>query len=217
MTPKAMVLALLMLVLGCQTAYYAAWEKMGKEKRHLLRDNVEKAQQEQQAASKAYESVLDRIREVYGFKGGDLETFYKQLKGDYRRCEQRAEEVNHRIGQVQEIAGDLFSEWQKEIDQISNATFQQRSRRSLTETKARYLRLENAMIRAQERMAPVLVKLNDYVIFLKHNLNARAIGALRQEVGGIEGEVASLIGDIARSIQEADAFLKELETQGGGI
>ena len=35
---------------GCQTAYYSVWEKLGKEKRHLLKDEVEKARDEQAAA-----------------------------------------------------------------------------------------------------------------------------------------------------------------------
>jgi hypothetical protein len=59
-------------------------------------------------------------------------------------------------------------------------------------------------------MEPVLVQLNDYVLYLKHNLNAQAIGALKREVDDIELEVNRLIADISRSIQEADEFLKTL-------
>ncbi len=38
----AAIVVLIFLVTGCQTTYYAVWEKLGKEKRHLLKDNVEK-------------------------------------------------------------------------------------------------------------------------------------------------------------------------------
>ena len=41
-------------ITGCQTAYYATWEKLGKEKRHLLRDNVQKASKEQEEASEQF-------------------------------------------------------------------------------------------------------------------------------------------------------------------
>ena len=60
-------------------------------------------------------------------------------------------------------------------------------------------------------MTPVLNNLRDYVLFLKHNLNAQAIGSLKSEVGSIETDVGRLIRDIKKSISEADAFLKEFE------
>ena len=41
LTSLLMIFAFLALT-GCQAGYYAAMEKLGKEKRHLLKDNVEK-------------------------------------------------------------------------------------------------------------------------------------------------------------------------------
>jgi hypothetical protein len=196
---------------GCQTAYYGVWEKLGKEKRHLLKDQVEKARDEQAEASETYKEVIDRIKEVYGFDGGELEAFYDRLKEDYEDCRNRADAIESRIDKVQQIAEDLFSEWEREIGQMGNANFQSASRKSLKETQARYRRLEKAMIQAQNRMTPVVAQLNDYVIFLKHNLNARAIGAIKAEMGDIENEVDALIRDISRSVSEADAFLSTLE------
>ena len=60
-------------------------------------------------------------------------------------------------------------------------------------------------------MTPVLDNLKDYVLFLKHNLNAQAIGSLKGEAASIETDVERLVRDIQRSVQEADAFLKEIE------
>ena len=61
---------------GCQTTYYAVWEKLGKEKRHLLKDHVEKARTEQEKASEEFKDALTRVKEIYGLDGGDLEEFY---------------------------------------------------------------------------------------------------------------------------------------------
>jgi hypothetical protein len=80
---KGLVMILLVLSLGCQSVYYAAWEKLGKEKRHLLSDQVEKAREEQQEASEQFKDVLTRIKTLYGFEGGDLEDAYEKLKADY--------------------------------------------------------------------------------------------------------------------------------------
>ena len=67
------------------------------------------------------------------------------------------------------------------------------------------------MKKAESSMAPVLKRLKDHVLFLKHNLNAQAIGALKKEIGEIEVDVAALIRDMGKSIEEADQFLKALE------
>jgi predicted nucleic acid-binding Zn-ribbon protein len=212
MRVKAFLFAgLLLIAYGCQTTYYKAWEAMGKEKRHLLQDNVEKARDEQEKASEQFKDALTRIKEIYGFEGGDLEAFYTKLREDYEACERRAGAVEKRIDTVEEIAADLFMEWENEIDDITNQKLKAKSRKSLDETKVRYARLSDAMVQARGRMEPALEHLQDYVLYLKHNLNAQAIGALRQEVGDIEIEVEALIQDMAKSIQEADDFLKTFE------
>lgn len=197
--------------LGCQTTYYAVWEKLGKEKRHLLRDQVEKARAEQEKASEEFKDALTRVKEIYGFEGGDLEEFYNRLRDDYEACEKRADAVEKRINRVDQIAADLFTEWEHEIKEMTNEQFKSKSRQSLKDAKIRYARLNQAMVKAKSRMLPVLTRLRDYVLYLKHNLNAQAIGALGQEVSGIEKEVQLLIQDMTKSIKEADDFLKNFE------
>ncbi|MDY6837704.1 MAG: DUF2959 family protein [Thermodesulfobacteriota bacterium] len=206
--PMVLLFTLILgITFGCQTTYYAVWEKLGKEKRHLLKDNVEKARTEQERASEKFKDALTRVKELYGFKGGELENFYNRLRDDYASCEKRAQAVKSRINTVEQIAADLFKEWETEINGMSNETFKSKSAQSLKDTKARYARLNEAMVKAESKMGPVLKQLEDYVLYLKHNLNAQAIGALKEEVEDIEGEVDRLIKDIAESIKEADDFL----------
>ena len=70
-------LPVLLLILwvgaGCQKTYYTVWEKLGKEKRHLLKDEVEKQRVEQEKASEEFKDALTRIKEIYGLDGGELE------------------------------------------------------------------------------------------------------------------------------------------------
>jgi len=104
--PAALLILLVLLAgPGCRSTYYAMWEKFGKEKRDLLKDQVEEAKADQEKASERFK---------------------------------------------------------------------------------------------------------DHVLYLKHNLNAQAIGALRGEVLDIEKEIGALIQDMNRSIVEADAFIQTL-------
>ena len=206
-----LAICLTLMVSGCRSAYYSTMERFGVEKRHLLKENVQKAQKDQQQTSEEFKDVLTRIKEIYGFDGGDLEKAYKKLKNDYDDCEKRADVVRTRITNVEQIAADLFKEWEQEINQISNAEFRRNSAASLQDTKQRYARLYDVMVQAESRLNPVLRQVNDYVLYLKHSLNAQAIGALRNEVDSIEVEVEALIRYMQRSIQEADAFLADFE------
>jgi hypothetical protein len=69
------------------------------------------------------------------------------------------------------------------------------------------------MTRAEARIAPVLKPLQDRVLFLKHNLNARAIGALGNELVTVRGSVDSLVTELEAAIKEADAFIKDMDAE----
>ena len=196
---------------GCQTTYYAVWEKLGKEKRHLLRDNVESASEEQKEASETFKDVLTRMKEMYGFQGGDLEKIYDRLRADYEESEARANAVHKRVATVEQIAADLFREWQGEINEMKNQKLKSQSAQSLREAKRQYVRLHDTMVKAESRMDPVLAQLKDNVLYLKHNLNAQSIGALKKEAGNIQIEIDRLIKDMQASITEADKFLKNFK------
>lgn len=208
-------LALLLLagfvLSGCRSTYYSMWESVGKEKRHLLRDEVENAREDQASASEEFKDALTRVKELTGFHGGELENVYLGLKDDYEDCEQRAAIIDDRIENVEQISADLFAEWEVEIGQITNASFRSSSRQSLARTRERYNQLHRAMVQARKRMDPVLSRLNDYVLYLKHNLNAQAVGALGSEMGRIEADVDVLIRDIERSLEAADTFLENFD------
>jgi hypothetical protein len=65
--------------------------------------------------------------------------------------------------------------------------------------------------KAEGKMDPILVVFNDQVLFLKHNLNARAIASIQDEVTVMEEEVANLIVDMNAAIAEAESFVKQLK------
>ena len=199
------------LAAGCQNAKYAMWEKLGMEKRHLLKSEVEKVADEQGEASRQFEDTLARIKALYGFDGKELEKVYNRLSNDYVRSREQAERVRERIGNVEQIARDLFAEWEAEANEITNATLKAKSKQSLRDAQSRYKKLHAAMKRAEASMDPVLTNLNDYVLYLKHNLNAQAVGALKNEAESIDKDISILIREMNESIRQAEEFLREFE------
>ncbi len=207
----AMLVCAACVLSGCQSAYYATMEKFGYEKRDLLKKSVVAARDEQMDASKEFKDALGRLKAIYGYDGGKLESAYNQLKSDYSGCEAAASAVRERITRMDRIANDLFAEWESEITQISSPTLAADSRRKLNDTRSRYSGLVSSLRASEATMEPVLRQFNDYVLYLKHNLNAQAIASLKGEGANIQAEISRLIEQMNQSIKQADEFVKLME------
>lgn len=199
------------MLAGCQSVYYKTMDAFGKEKRDLLKSRVQEARDEQQKTAEQFKDALTRLRELYGSSGSDLEKMYDRMKSEYDSSKSRADSVTQRIDKMDRVARDLFKEWEQEIGNISNANYKSDSRSSLRETQQKFDELSSSMRRAETSLKPVLTQLNDQVLYLKHNLNAQALGTLKAEAGQIEKEIQRLIQDMNAAISQADSFIRTLK------
>ena len=209
-TLTTLLLPLLLWLGGCESTYYAAMEKVGLEKRDILVDRVEDARDAQEDAQEQFTTALERYSALVDFDGGELQDVYENLNDEYEASEAAAERVRGRIDAIEDVAGDLFDEWEDELAQYSSASLRRDSEAKLRDTRRRYEQLIAAMRRAETRMDPVLDALRDNVLYLKHNLNARAIASLDDTVLELEGEVDRLIEEMNASIAEANAFIESM-------
>ena len=147
-------LILLSFFTGCSAN--TLWRKMGYENRELLVSDVKEARDEQNKAKEEIKTTMERFKEVTGFQGGDLETKYNKLKSAYDDAESRSGKVSGRIKDVEKTAGELFEEWEEELEKYDNAELRSKSRQQLTETKAKYKQLLSVMKQAESKMKPVL-------------------------------------------------------------
>src|SRR6267142_1196411 len=208
---RSLPIALTLLLAGCSGAYYQAMEKIGFPKREILVDRVEKAQEAQTKAKEQFASALEHFLAVTKADGGDLQRKYDELSREFTRSESRAKEVRDRIAAVEDVSQALFREWKQELGQYSNATLRRDSERQLDETRRRYDALMGLMHRAADRMDPVLATFRDQVLYLKHNLNARAISSLGATHRELEADISRLVADMEASIREAQNFIKDLK------
>lgn len=201
---------LIILLAGCQSAYYNTMEKFGVEKRDILVDRVEDARDAQQETKEEFTSAFEEFSALMDYDGGDLEKAYDKLKDKFDRSEKAATEVRERIEAIESVAAALFREWESEIEEYSSDSLRRKSRESLQVTRSSYAEMLGKMRTAEARMYPVLDLFRDQVLFLKHNLNARAIASLDVEAGNIEKQVKRLIEEMEASIAEADAFIASM-------
>lgn len=211
MTKLTIISVLLILLTGCKSAYYSAWEKMGVEKRDILVSRVESAKTTQQDAQEEFNDALTRLSSLISFEGGDLQDTYAELKDKFESSQGSAERVKAKIDSIESVAEDLFDEWNEELANYSKESLRRKSEEQLKQTQRRYKRLLTSMRRAEKSMYPVLETLEDNVLFLKHNLNASAVGALQGEFDGIKQEIEVLIKEMNQSIAQSDEFIASLK------
>ncbi|MGB0466667.1 MAG: DUF2959 domain-containing protein [Pontibacterium sp.] len=206
--------SLFIMLTGCQTAYYSAMEQVGVHKRDILVDRVVDARDAQSDAQEQFKDALEQFRSVVQFDGGELDAIYNQLQAEYDDSVDAADDVRSRIDNVEDVAEALFEEWTEELTLYSNRKLRDQSARQLRDTQKRYAELLRSLKQAEKRMAPVLSSLQDNVLYLKHNLNARAIGALKGEFRGIKQDMDLLLRDMQRAIKQSDAFIRQMDKRG---
>ena len=184
---------------------------MGIQKRDILVSRVQDSVDVQNDAKEVFVSALDRFNEVVDYEGGDLGKMYKSLSKDLEKSQEKADEVNHRIEKVEQVADDLFKEWKKELKDYDSADLRRSSAQQLKKTEARTDDLISTMKKTAATMDPVLTRFNDQVLYLKHNLNAQALAGIRGEAKKVENDVSALIASMEKSIAEAEAFIRDMQ------
>ncbi len=210
--PQLAILLIAATLNSCSSVYYGAMDQIGIPKRDILISRVTKARDAQEDTVEQFQSALEQFKSVVNFDGGNLEKTYNELNTEFERSEARAQAVHDRNDEVDNVARALFKEWKAELDQYSDASLRASSSRQLADTQRRFDELMRAMRRAEKSVDPVLNTFRDHVLFLKHNLNARAIGSLKGELRSVEVDTQSLIREMNASIAEADRFIKSMKS-----
>ena len=200
-------------LIGCSGTYYRAMEKLGVHKRDILVDRVEEARDAQSEAQEQFKSALDRFSSVIHVQETDLKIAYEKLNAEYEDSEKAAEYVSDRINKVESVANALFEEWESELELYKNSELRNLSSGQLKKTKSLYHKMLASMQRAEKSMDPVLLTFRDNVLFLKHNLNAQAIGSLRTEFAALKGEIDSLISNMNDAIEKSNQFITDMRQE----
>ncbi|MFB2687079.1 DUF2959 domain-containing protein [Shewanella mangrovisoli] len=209
------LIAATLLLTGCQSAYYGAMEKVGYHKRDIMVDRVKAAKESQEDAQKEFSSALEEMQALLNHDGGNLEKAYNKAKDEYESAQSAADDVSNRINKVEDVAEALFDEWQAEIGEISKASLRRNSETKLKETRRSYEQLMKTMRRAESKMPPILTAMKDNMLYLKHNLNAQAIGAIKGEFASLQTDISGLIKEMNKSINESTKFIEALENSKG--
>jgi outer membrane murein-binding lipoprotein Lpp len=204
------LIVLTLLLAGCKSTYYKTMRTLGKEKRDILVSRIKDAKKDQDQTKQQLQTTMESFQALTGFKGGSLEKSYKRLNSDYESANSQAGKLHDKIQSIDQVSNDLFKEWQGEINAMDNGKLKSQDLVMLRNAKTRQATYMRAMRRTEDQIAPVLKAFHDQVLFLKHNLNSRAIGSLKGTSASLQGDVADLVQSIDASSQEADKLISSL-------
>jgi len=196
-----------------RTVYYNARESIGEHKREIVVFQVEQACVSLQETRDEFQDALERFKSLVCVNESGLEHKYNLLNRQYQFCRAKAEAVSNKIRAIEEVSEALFLEWENELNEYTNRSLRSSSQRQLKAARQNYARLIKAMQRAESKIQPVLAAFKDQVLYLKHNLNARAIAALQHEFIEINIDISQLIQAMEQTIAEASLFVSVLVDQ----
>lgn len=197
-----------------RNAYYQSRESLlGHHKRDIVVIQVDQACESLKESRDQFIDALEKFKSVARFDDSPLEQRYQLLKKRYDMCRSKADQVGQRIQAIEDVSEALFSEWEAELELYSNRSLKARSQQQLKKSRQQYGRLLKALQTAESRMHPVLAAFQDQVLFLKHNLNAHAIAALRHEFIEMGVDISKLIDVMEKTIAEASQFVSVLVEQ----
>ena len=210
---RLLLLVAVSLIASCSaatSAKYNALERIGIHKRDLLVSNVEDTRDAQQEAQEQFQDALERFGTIVQIEETGLKKAYDRLKDEYEDSQDAADEVSEQIEDVEQVAEDLFEEWADENKQYTDANLRRDSESKLKDTQQRYETMLASMKQAEASMQPVLNTLRDNVLYLKHNLNAQAVGSLQTTFNNLEGDIETLIQQMNQSIERSNAFISQM-------
>ena len=135
-----------------------------------------------------------------------------QVKPERRGSAMVAWDAATSLESVESVAEALFKEWSKELGDYTDPNLRRSSQRKLDMTRQQYDTLIASMRNARSKIDPVLDVLRDQTLYLKHNLNARALSSLGGEVVSMEQQVDELVREMELAIAEANRFIAQMES-----
>lgn len=213
MTQKMLNLISRFLSKKIRTAIYSARESIGEHKRDIVVAHVEQACVGLQETRDEFEDALERFKTLVCVNETTLDHKYNLLNRQYQFCCAKSAAISDRIRAIEQVSEALFAEWEKELGEYTNRNLRAHSKQQLKTAKQNYARLIKSMQKAEAKIQPVLAAFKDQVLYLKHNLNAQAIAALRHEFIEIGLDISQLIQAMEQTIAEASQFVAALSYQ----
>lgn len=196
---------------GCQGFYYSTMETLGSHKRDILVDRVKDCADRMDKAKQEFQALNTKLEKITKADISKVDSLYKELNSQSKKCHSKAIDLDRRVNNIRTVGKDLFREWEEELEEYHNETFRRSSEKRMEERRRKYLETVHLLKSAQKYSEPALSSASDYVLFLKHNLNAQALNSLDNEIDTVQQKIKFLVEKMELATDNARNFLVEMD------
>ncbi len=204
------LLVFIIYITGCQTTpYYQIRGLFGTEKKELMTDSVKGISESLYDAVDEFQVAALELNNVLFI--GNTEEKYEQLNDIYDDCRSEADCVKARIQTMEEMASEFFKERRSEISQYTSESLRTESQKKYDKIYREYTTFVETVKQTKAKFHGSLAKLNDQVMFLKHNKTLTSTPTLKDEFVKIGKKIDTLIKEIKEVAIKTDNFVVSID------
>jgi hypothetical protein len=207
--PNAALLALLVLSSACQSTGRSSFLLFGgsDQPQDRLVESVADAREVTTDAHAEFQAAFELYQRLTSPQAVGLVDLSEDFADAVESCQESSEDLAQSLDEVRTESTHLIEGWNAELAGFANDAMRKKSAAMMQDTEDRSGRITASLERLQERMQPVLLKLQDYGLFFHHNLNARALATLEDTYKDFDAEFRALTSEFDKAEREFETFL----------
>ena len=194
-TARAILGGLAIVLVALIGTAYAQSTKAAKDAENL--------QKSADAAKKSIQDSLDHVKKLItdynGIVDGTVkkpEQAYSKLTNDTKATQKKLQAADKSVTAMNKQADKFFADWEKDLSSFSNDTMKAKSQSRLDSSKQRYGSMGEALTQAGAAFEPLLVNLNDQILFLGRDLSPEAIADLKPEADALNSQADEVFAQV---------------------
>lgn len=172
--------------------------------------SLKEARTEALRTSEGLQATLASITALTKQKEGDLRPAFNAFTAEIPKTQSAAAWTRTRLQWMRSDALGYFSNWQKTVDGIGNASVKKQAQKRLDTAKKGLGKAETALKVAGEKFTPFLSDLEDMQKALSADLTAGGVKAIKGLVSDANWRYQEVNSAIKRAVKEMEKIEKEL-------
>ncbi len=174
---------------------------------------IKKAEELVKEATSAREQIgrtLDTYNSIFAKDVADVRKAYKAVEGEMTKSEKKREDVRKKLDEMKIEADAYFTGWSASLQQIGNPDLRKKSEARMTETRAQFDGILEAVREAREAYEPFMTSLKDQWTYLGHDLNPSGIASLKPDADKLNVQAKNLFEKIDVGTKKANEYIASL-------
>jgi len=196
-------------------------QKKGHKEAEKFRSQTDATRKSVEQSRDQLDKTMDHYNAMFqAEKPKKLSSAYGNLSKSLDACEKNVKGVQKNVDAMKKQADKFFASWEQEIETLSNAPIQEKSRGRLETARGRYDGMLASMREAKELYDPFILSLREQVMFLGRDLHPASIADLTDEAEQMNRDAEVLFAKIEEILtggreaeEEFDAVVAEDEAE----